>query len=138
MGCCTTTDKVSASPGQDVHLMAGPLTKRNKKHVYEVTFPTRPLYIHLTSSEANIDGYITMVHKKCPVEAAQEQIVLNSKVIYVNSLLVEGYKIDLIAKRMKEAILPIKLILVHPDGLGNSEGPVYQPESIILIQDSPT
>jgi len=137
MGCCATDADSNAPQTNSMPVMtAAPfLIKRDKKHVYDVIFPTRPLHVTITSSINNIDGYITAVNKKCPVEAAQENIVLNSKLIYVNSELVEGYAVEVIANHMKKATMPIRLTLVHPEGLGAKEIPALEPETIVHMQE---
>jgi len=137
MGCCVS-DAPNA-PQIDVPAMtAAPfLIKRDEKHVYEVIFPTKPLHVTITSSKTNNDGYITAVSKNCPVEAAKENIVLNSKLIYVNGELIEGYGVEVIANHLKKATMPIRLTLVHPEGLGANEIPALKPETIVHMQDDP-
>jgi hypothetical protein len=104
---------------------------REKEFLYEIIFPSRPFYVTITSASNHIDGYITAVDKLCPVENPEQAIVLNSKVIYVNEILVEGYHIEVIAAFLMNASLPLKLILCKPDGLENNETPEMEPERII-------
>merc|ERR1719412_1457025 len=101
--------------------------KRNKKHYYDVVFPSRPLHITLTSSKDNNDGYITAVEDECPVD---KPIALNSKVVYVNGVLVEGCEVTDIAKHLSQGRLPLKLKLCKPEGLYEDEVPDLDPRTI--------
>jgi len=137
MGCCGSSVPPGAPPTSG-GIMQGPapyLIKRESRHIYDITFPTKPMHITLTSSKDNTDGYITAVEKMCPVEGAQEKIALNSKVIYVNGNLVEGCEVTEIAGQLKNSTLPLRLTLVHPEGLMNAEVPDVEPETIIHMQN---
>jgi len=133
MGCsaCFADDP----PGQPESTMLSTIL-RDKKHIYKVTFPTRPLYITLTSSKYNNGGYITAFDRLCPVENAKENIVLQSKVIYVNDLLVEVSDMSVIAYCLQQATLPMTLTLVHPEGLGDKEVPDMNPDTILHLHDT--
>jgi len=142
MGCCSpcfAEDDTPRRVAQRTNMMPSEpcIIIRDKKHIYEVTFPRRPLYITITSSKNNNGGYITAFDRLCPVEDAKENIVLQSKVIFVNGILVEGCNVSVIANRLKEATMPITLTLVHPDGLGHNEVPDMKPGTILQLQDNP-
>jgi len=142
MGCCWlcfAKDDTQRHSPQHANLMTAEpcMIIRDKKHIYEVIFPRRPLYITITSSKRNDGGYITAYDRLCPVEDAKENIVLQSKVICVNGILVEGCNVSVIANRLKEAKMPITLTLVHPDGLGHKEVPDMKPGTILQLQDNP-
>jgi len=116
---------------------ASRLIKRDRQYNYDVIFPTKPLHITLTSSKENTDGYVTAISKMCPLEDAEEKLTLNSKVIYVNGNCVEGCEVTVIAKHMKDAILPLRLTLVHPNGLGDNEIPDMEPGPTMMMQEIP-
>jgi len=111
------------------------LIKRDIQYNYEVIFPTKPLHITLTTSKENTDGYVTAISKMCPLEDAEEKLTLNSKVIYVNGNCVEGCEVAVIAKHMKDAKLPLRLTLVHPNGLRDNEIPDLEPGPTMMMQD---
>jgi hypothetical protein len=111
------------------------LIPRDSGHIYDISFPSKPLHITLTSSKWNTDGYITRVEEDCPVENAKEKIALNSKVTHVNGTLVEGCEVTKIATHLKNGEIPLKLTLVHPAGLGKEEVPDLEPETIVHMQD---
>jgi len=113
------------------------LIKRDTQYNYDVIFPTKPLHILLTSSKENIDGYVTAISKMCPVEDAEEKLTLNSKVIYVNGNCVEGCEVAVIGKYMRDGKLPLRLTLVHPNGLRDNEIPDMEPGPTMLMQDIP-
>merc|ERR1719184_11861 len=115
MGCCATSD------GGLYPLSANSAFQkpRDKEFLYEIIFPSRPLHVTITSAKNNEDAYITAVDELCPVE----NIVVNSKIIYVNGKLFEGYDIKAIVEFLTKEPLPLKLILCKPDGLGTDEIP---------------
>jgi hypothetical protein len=53
--------------------------QRDQKYYYDIVFPSRPLYITVTSDKNNIDAYFTDVDERCPAHQAQEKIVVGSK-----------------------------------------------------------
>merc|ERR1719317_639764 len=110
------------------------LRERDTKHYYEITFRSRPLHITLTSSQNNIDGYITSFEKDCPIVDIKKKLTLNSKVIKVNDVLVEGCEVTEIARHLSNESLPIKLVLAHPEGLEGDELPDLDPETIVHMQ----
>jgi len=112
------------------------LIKRDRQWNYEVIFPDKPLHIKLTSSKEGTDGYVTAISKMCPLEDAKEKLTLNSKVIYVNGSCVEGCKVTVIGKHLKHAKLPLRLTLVHPNGLRDDEIPDLEPGPTILMEDT--
>merc|ERR1719334_1077254 len=92
MGCCSSSGPRDR-PSKDVYVGARKkhhprLTKRDRRYFYDVIFPSRPLHITLTSSINDSDGYITAIDTICPVPS--EMIAINSKVVSVNGILVEG------------------------------------------------
>ena len=136
MGCCVAATSPGTPDETGVAMkQPGPfLIKRDKKYHYDVIFPSKPLDITMTSSKSAIDGYITGVHKMCPVENAKETIKINSKVIYVNGILVEGCKVTEIAEHLKNAKLPLRLSLVYPAGLCEREVPDLKIKTLIQIE----
>merc|ERR550534_1462479 len=99
-GCCGTRMSVIIKPeppysGSDSD---GRLIERDEKYYYDVTFPSRPLCVIVTSSKSRIDSYFTAVSELCPVSNALETIVLGSKVAYVNEQLVEGCPVNVFAE----------------------------------------
>lgn len=141
MGCgCSNDDVNGGVPSKDGAAYASegiepPVAnqrKRNKKHYYVVHFPRRPLHITLTSSKDNNDGYITAVEEQCPVDSP---IAINSKVIFVNGVLVEGLEVQEIAKHLSSGQLPLKLKLCHPNGLERDEVPDIDPRTIVHMQN---
>lgn len=139
MGCCASSSTPGAPADTEAAMKRlGPfLVKRDRKHNYDVIFPSKPLFITLTSSRDNTDGYITAIDKSCPVKNTEECLALNSKVIYVNGNLVEGCEVTVIARHLKNGKLPLRLTLVHPEGLEDNEVPDLKPETFVHMQDSP-
>jgi len=139
MGCCSSTSPYDApKEGGGAMKRTGPfLVKRDTKYNYDIMFPSKPLHITLTSSRDNTDGYITAIDENCPVENAEKILALNSKLIYVNGKLVEGCDVTMIAWYLKNGKLPLRLTLVHPNGLFDAEFPDLQPETIVHMQESP-
>jgi len=134
MGCFSSRE-ASGPPVHGVYKEAGPkLVKRGEEHFYDISFPSRPLHITLTSSWQNIDGYITSVDLRCPVEDAQNTIVVNSKVVYVNGELVEGCDVTVIADHLQNGQLPLKLTMAHPDGLASDEVPDMEPQTVVHME----
>lgn len=139
MGCGCSNDDVKATPtkgaayaSEGLEAPVAKLRKRAKKHYYVVEFPKRPLHITLTSSKDNNDGYITAVEDQCPVDTT---IAINSKVIFVNGVLVEGLEVQEIAKHLSSGKLPLKLKLCHPHGLERDEKPDIYPRTIVHMQN---
>jgi hypothetical protein len=130
--CCSTdtTSKVE----NETWCFSHKLTKcrpvfrdREQKYFYDVTFVSRPLFITVTSDKTNFDGYVTDWSDKCPVK---DDLVKNSKVIYVNEVLVEGCPVSTIAKHLSKAV-PLTIILASPEGLMPSEVPDLKPKAKI-------
>jgi len=138
MGCfCSNSLTPGGPPGGDSAMKTGPLLiERDSKHVYEIVFNSKPLHITLTSAKDNSNGYITQINEMCPVEGALENIALNSKVTYVNGTLVEGCEVTVIAMQLKEAKIPLKLTLVHPEGLNAHEVPDLEPDTVVHLQEN--
>jgi uncharacterized Fe-S cluster-containing protein len=53
-------------------------------------------------------------------------------VVYVNGKQVEGCPVSFFAELVNKSKLPLTITLVHPDGLGEDEGPEKYPKSIQL------
>jgi len=102
---------------------------RRDNHIYEVVIPSRPLHITVTSTTNDIDAYITKIHDGCPVE--KEAIAINSKIMSVNGTSIEGLSSKEIAQELKAGSLPLRVTLVHPDGLMDSEAPTEEPTKIV-------
>jgi len=107
------------------------LRKRDGTSFYEVIFTSRPLLVTVTSSINHLNGYITSCNELCTVK---DKIVPNSKIISVNRTLVEGLVVSDIAMYLRKASLPLRLTLVHPDGLTADEVPDNQPE-VYMVRD---
>merc|ERR1719193_1572647 len=130
MTCCSSDGSVKPTTAGNVYPTMGQkprpqLRKRDNKHFYDITFTSRPLHITLTSSNTNVDGYITAFNEHCPVK---DEIILNSKVIYVNGNLVEGLEVTEIAKYLSGGELPLRLTLARPEGLVAGEVPDMEPQ----------
>jgi len=137
MGCCfSARESTPASALETYHKRVGPhLVDRDKKYYYTISFLSRPLYITLTSSKGNTDGYITGIDDRCPVEDAKNTVVLHSKIIYIDDVLVEGCDISFIANYLQTAALPMALTLAHPDGLqAGFEVPDVDPHTVVQMQ----
>jgi hypothetical protein len=102
--------------------------ERDQKYFYEVTFPSQPLFLTMTSSKTKVDGYVTDWSEKCPVK---DDLVKNSKVIYVNEVLVEGCLVSTIAKHVVFGAIPLTITLARPEGLMPSEVPDKEAQSKI-------
>jgi len=107
------------------------LREREKKFCYDITFNSRPLYISVTSSTTNMNGYVTAIAEEC---AVKDKLIVGSKVIYINEILVEGQGILEIAKHLRVGNIPLKLTMVRPEGLMSDEAPEKEPESIVLFR----
>merc|ERR1719419_493719 len=129
MGCCHARSPDAPEGIGGIMKTSRRPTKQRHNHVYEVVIPSRPLYITVTSATNEIDAFITEVHAECPVE--KEKIALNSKIISVNGTSVEGLVSKEIARELKYGSLPLKVTLVHPNGLSDSEAPVEGPMKIV-------
>jgi len=138
MGCCATNGVVDRQSGM-AYFSPRPFKKpRDEKFYYEISVPSRPLFLTLTSALGNIDGYVTALNKECPVANAENVIATNSKLIFVNGNLVEGCEISTIAEYLNTSTLPLRLVLAHPNGLEPDEHPDLEPEIIVkmLQEDS--
>jgi len=133
---CVGSKSASGPPKNGVYEEAsGPkFVERDERHFYDISFASRPLHITLTSSKDNTDGYITSFDKDCPVEDAQNAVILNSKVIKINGELVEGCEVTVIARHLQTGTLPLKLTMAKPDGLNSDEVPDMQPETVVHMQ----
>jgi len=134
--CCAARDAARSAPGgkpDDFSGGAPSRKKRDSKYYYEITFNSRPLYITLTSTQDNTDGYITNFKKVIPIKDAEKKITLNSKVIKINGMLVEGCDITEIARILSNQEVPIKMLLAHPDGLKRDEVPDLDPKNIVNV-----
>jgi len=128
-GCCTSFEVLRDRPSKDVYTgLKGSqlkLRKRNRRFFYDVIFDNRPLHITITAGKKDKDGYITAMDSICPVP--KEMIAINSKVVCVNSILVEGSSIREIGTLLTTQPLPLRLTMVNPDGLHPDEGPNLEP-----------
>merc|ERR1719419_348518 len=129
MGCCHARSPDAPEGIGGIMKTSRWPTKRRHNHVYEVVIPSRPLYITVTSSTNDIDAYVTKIHDECPV--VKEKIAINSKIISVNGTSVEGLPSKEIAQELKNGSLPLRVTLVHPDGLKDSEAPSEEPTKIV-------
>ena len=133
MGCCMSQ---KAKPPLSPDSVGPRLRERDEQYFYELTFPSRPLHVTLTSSKYNTDGYITAFQKDCPIQDIAEKLAINSKVIKVNGTVVEGCEVTLIAKALADGKLPIRMLLAHPDGLKSGECPENDPDTIVHLEGS--
>jgi len=128
---CTSNVKSEALAVYSQKNLKPRLREREKKFFYDITFKSRPLYISVTSSTTNINGYVTAIAEEC---AVKDKIIIGSKVIYINEVLVEGQGILQIAKHLRGGNIPLKLTMVRPEGLMSDEAPEKEPESIVLFR----
>lgn len=122
MGCCSSTSgdtELNPSALRDIQAAR----VRKPKYMYYVTFNSRPLNIELTSSRQK-DAYVTGLKDNCPLVNAEKVLAINSKIIKVNNINVEGLEMSEIAKHLARVELPLRLQLIRPEGLEEDEVPL--------------
>jgi len=138
MGCSMAcTEDTPAKPGKLILKDKNPSQiERDPKFYYKVTFLARPRHIHMTSSVDNTDCYITKFKPECPIQDVEKKkLTLNSKLIKINDILVEGCDIDVIGNYLETEKLPMKVLLAHPEGLNPDEVPAREPENIPMNRE---
>merc|ERR1719193_1586182 len=128
---CTSNVKSEALAVYSQKNLKPRLREREKKFFYDITFKSRPLYISVTSSTTNMNGYVTAIADEC---AMKDKIIVGSKLIYINQVLVENQGILEIAKHLQGGNIPLKLTMVRPEGLMSDEAPEKEPESTVLFR----
>jgi len=105
--------------------LSGNSRERHPKHIFSITYTSKPLGIVVSSSIDCTSAYVTTVDGSRNQAIQDNNLPLNSKLLKCNGVDVEADDIDDIEKTLiaGQENMPLTLTFCHPDGLFDDEYP---------------